>query len=181
MIIDYQMAKQLMMIKIRNLAILSLFIIIACNNTKETSVEESGDTIVQENPVVEEENDLEENFLLIKPNEFYGVKLKDNIDELIARYPQRFEKSVKKSGEGDFVVYKIHSDSAEHLANIYPHMQSENLVGQIEIISSKAKSQDKLGIGDSFKDLSDKAAEVEVHGSEIEGRTYASKMESIIG
>lgn len=60
-------------------------------------------------------------------------------------------------------------------------MQSENLVGQIEIISSKAKSQDKLGIGDSFKDLSDKAAEVEVHGSEIEGRTYASKMESIIG
>lgn len=156
----------------------SLILGVACNNGEKSSEVASvevlnNDTLTTD--VSTKENSSTSSNLLIERNQFYGVQLQDSFFELLKKYPGRFEKSVKRTGEGSFNVYKIIGEDGAHLANIYPDQKDENLVGQIEIISSDAKTENEIQIGNTFKDLSMKEGTLEVHGSESEGRTYASK------
>ncbi len=111
---------------------------------------------------------------LVEHNQFYGIQLQDTIAILQEKYPALLQQDVKKTGEGDFDIYKILSEEGIHLANIYPNPQNEALVGQIEIITPLAVTKAGIKIGDSYATLLKKAGAVEVHGSEIEGRTYAA-------
>ncbi|TKB96218.1 hypothetical protein [Pedobacter cryophilus] len=167
-----------MMMNILKSLIYTIFIlIVACNNSEKT-VEQASDKEINMDTLAEgsaKDSSSTLSNLLIEPNQFYGIKLRDAFLELQKKYPARLEKSIKKTGEGSFQIYKINGEDGAHLANIYPDQKDEKLVGQIEIISANVKTIKGIKIGNTFQDLTMKEGDVEVHGSEIEGRTYASK------
>lgn len=160
----------------RILLLITISGFIACNHpqteNKTTEVPVAEETIITEEKSKTKSSAPE---YLISKNEFYGVSLQDNLSEIQKNNSSLLEKYVKKTAEADFEVYKILSTTNEHLADIYPKPNNTNLVGQIEIISPKAETREGLKIGSTYKELLDKLGSVEVHGSEIEGRTYASK------
>lgn len=163
---------------LKSLIYKSLILTVACtSDPKEVEVtsemELKSDTLTTEPskldiPIIEFD-------LFIERNQFYGIKLQDPFSELQEKYPDRLEKGIKRTGEGTFQVYKIIGEDGAHLGNIYPDQKNENLVGQIEIISAEAKTKNDIRIGNTFKELQAEESDLEVHGSESEGRTYASK------
>ena len=161
----------------KSLLYTSLILIVACNNGKKageefSAIELNKDTLTE---VSAKDSSLILVNLLIEPNQFYGIKLQDAFLELQKKYPGRLAKGIKKTGEGSFQIYTVNGADGSLLAHIYPDQKDQKLVGQIEIVSPNAKTRNGLKIGNTFKDLENKEGEVEVHGSEIEGRTYAGK------
>ncbi|WP_347158735.1 hypothetical protein [Pontibacter chitinilyticus] len=110
---------------------------------------------------------------LVLPQEFFGIRLADTISALQHKFPGRLEKAIKRTGEGNFTVYKIKNKKGEYLADIYPELPAAEIVGQIDIFTPRAMTTAEIKIGDTYAQLLQKGGEVAVHGSEIEGRTYA--------
>ncbi len=94
---------------------------------------------------------------------------------LIADHSDVLEKSVLKTGEGDFEVFNIKDESGEVLGNILPDPRDESKIGIITITSTKASTSEGAKIGITFKELEEVLGELPVHGSEIESRTSAFK------
>jgi hypothetical protein len=81
---------------------------------------------------------------------------------------------VLQTGEGDFDVHYIDSAEGDELGYVMADPRDEGTIGNIFITSPKVVTEEGIRVGMSFSDLQEKIMALEVHGSEIEGRTYAS-------
>lgn len=81
---------------------------------------------------------------------------------------------VLQTGEGDFDVHYIDSAEGDELGYVMADPRDENTIGNIFITSPKVVTEEGVRVGMSFSELQKKIMELEVHGSEIEGRTYAN-------
>lgn len=106
--------------------------------------------------------------LLITTTSFFGLSRGDKI----AAHSKILKKDVLKTGEGDFDVYKI-MDGKTLLGYVYPHPKNKKLIGDIEITSSLASTKNGIRISSTLADLEKIYPNIKIHGSEIEGRTYA--------
>jgi len=109
--------------------------------------------------------------LLISENSFRGITPGD----VISKHSDYVEKSLLQTGEGDFEVYTIMGKNNNPTGYLIPDPNDENLVGDIVIETKIAKTADGIKVGSTFEELKKYSKVTEVHGSEIEGRTYATK------
>ena len=107
--------------------------------------------------------------LLIKENSFQGIAPGDKI----VSHSKNTEKNILKTGEGEFVSYQIKNKKFGTVGFFLPDPNDETLVGNITIDAPQAKTIKGINIGSTFKELMKKYPKAKVHGSEIEGRTYA--------
>jgi len=106
----------------------------------------------------------------INNDNFAGITLGDKI----ADHSASLKKDVLKNGEGSFEIYRIQSEVYGSIAYLLADPKDETVVGQIIINSPAAKTTDGLHVGSTFENMMAIDPDVEVHGSEIEGRTYAN-------
>jgi hypothetical protein len=102
---------------------------------------------------------------------YRGILLGDAIKKHLAYA----KKSTMQTGEGSFEVYKITDKENNPAGYFMADTKDKLLVGSITVESPKARTQDGIKIGSTFSDLLKAFPNIEVHGSEIESRTYATK------
>lgn len=107
--------------------------------------------------------------LLVKEKSFQGISPGDKITS----HSRKLEKSTLKNGEGEFVSYQIKNKKLGTVGYLLPDPNDETLVGNITVESSEAKTIKGIKIGSTYGELMKKYPKAKVHGSEIEGRTYA--------
>jgi hypothetical protein len=100
---------------------------------------------------------------------FRGIQVGD----AIAKHGAYAKKTKLKTGDGSFDVYEIKDFENNRAGYFVADPKNKLLVGDITVESPKATTNEGLKIGDSFRALSKIFPLAEVHGSEIEGRTYA--------
>lgn len=108
--------------------------------------------------------------MLISPISFRGIQIGD----LIADHQEYVQKTKLKTGEGTFDVFEIKDFDNNPAGYLVPDPKDKLLVGDITVNSPKAQTAKGIKIGSTFQDLQKAFPEIEVHGSEIEGRTHAT-------
>lgn len=96
-----------------------------------------------------------------------GDKLAAHEDELV--------KSQLVNGEGNFTVYLILNEQGGKIGYLMPDPNDATMVGDITITSSTPVTTDGMRVGMTLGDLFNRYRNLEIHGSEIESRTTASK------
>lgn len=107
--------------------------------------------------------------LLITGRSFEGISPGD----AIADYADVLSEEKLKTGEGTFDTYVITDKANGNLGYILPDPNDKKLVGNIVVTNPMAKTKDGFHVGSTWGDLLAKHPRIQVHGSEIEGRTYA--------
>ncbi len=118
------------------------------------------------------ESDLEskkETSILILDHSILDISVGDQI----SLHKASIEKDMLSNGEGDFIIFRINHEEFGTLGHFYPEPNDESLVGLISITSKIPKTVAGIHVGSTFEDLLTAHSEVDVHGSEIEGRTHA--------
>jgi hypothetical protein len=150
---------------------LSLLLVInlafACSNAKTNSP--STDATAQTAATPAQSAESTDTQLWITEIGFRGIQVGD----AIAKHGAYTKKTKLKTGEGSFDVYEIQDFENNRAGYFEPDPKNKLLVGDITVESPKAKTNEGLKVGDSFQALSKVFPLAEVHGSEIEGRTYA--------
>ncbi len=108
--------------------------------------------------------------MLISPISFRGIQIGDTI----AKHGDYIQKTQIKTAEGTFEVYEIKDFENNPAGYFSPDPNNKRLVGDITVKTPKAQTAKGLKVGNTFQDLLKAFPDIEVHGSEIEGRTYAS-------
>jgi hypothetical protein len=110
--------------------------------------------------------------MLIATGGFRGITIGDKI----ANYTKTdyVKKTKMKTGEGTFEVYEIRDFENNPAGYFMPDTKNKLLVGDITVQSPKASTDKGINVGDTFQDLLKVYPDIEVHGSEIESRTYAN-------
>jgi len=108
--------------------------------------------------------------LTIDNNAFRGITIGDKI----ADHADYIQKETLKTGEGAFEVYRIKDFNNNPAGYLIPDPKEESLVGDITVETQMAATAEGIKVGGTFQDLITAIPKVEVHGSEIEGRTYAT-------
>ena len=107
--------------------------------------------------------------LTISPISFRGIKVGDAIDD----HSEYIQKEQLRTGEGNFLVYRIKDFNNNPAGYLMPDPNNEELVGDITIETQMAKTAKGIKVGSTFGDLKAAFPNINAHGSEIEGRTYA--------
>lgn len=107
----------------------------------------------------------------ILENAYRNIKPGDHI----TTHQAYIQKDQLKTGEGTFEVYRIKGMGQDDTAIGYfhPDPNDETLVGDIIIDIPQAQTMEGIHIGSIFENLKSTFPSIAVHGSEIEGRTYA--------
>jgi hypothetical protein len=108
--------------------------------------------------------------LMITEINFRGIQAGD----AISSHADYTKKIKLKTGEGSFDVYEIRDFENNPAGYFTADPKNKLLVGDITVESPKAITNEGIKIGDSFQALSKIFPLAGVHGSEIEGRTYAT-------
>jgi hypothetical protein len=108
--------------------------------------------------------------MLITATGFRGIQVGD----AIAKHGDYAKKTKMKTGEGSFDVYEIRDFENNPAGYFMPDSKNKLLVGDITVETTKASTDKGIKVGDSFQALLKAYPNVEVHGSEIESRTYAT-------
>jgi hypothetical protein len=108
--------------------------------------------------------------MLISPISFRGIQIGDSI----AKHGDYIKKTKLKTGEGSFDVYQIKDFENNPAGYFLPDPNNKLLVGDITVEAPKAETAKGIKVGDTFQDLLKAFPDITVHGSEIEGRTYAN-------
>lgn len=108
--------------------------------------------------------------LTIDNNAFRGITIGDKI----ADHAAYLQKETLKTGEGEFEVYQIKDFNNTPAGYLVPNFKDESLVGDITVETQMATTAKGIKVGDNYQDLTTAIPNIEVHGSEIEGRTYAT-------
>jgi len=109
--------------------------------------------------------------MTIQNEEFYGIETGDIIEDLAGK----LERGTLKSGKEESEVYFIKDESGEQLGYVVPSPQDESSVGNVVITSPAAKTQDGVSVGMTFKELEQTLGVMDVHGSEVDGKTTTTK------
>lgn len=107
----------------------------------------------------------------IEETAFEGISPGDKI----AEHQGNLEQAIQKNGEGTFDIYNIKNATYGVMGYLYPDPKTPTLVGDVVINSPLAKTKDGIHVGKTFGALMQKYPNIEVRGSEIEGRTYAKQ------
>ena len=113
---------------------------------------------------------MDQDIYTIQPAGFYGIVC----GQAIGNFSQKLVKGKLETGEGSFEVYYITAPGGQQLGYVLPHSHEEAKVGTIVITSSLAHTPEDIKVGSTFWDLQSRIPGIEVHGSELEGRTTAS-------
>jgi len=108
--------------------------------------------------------------LTIDNNAFRGITVGDKI----ADHTAYIQKETLRTGEGAFEVYQIKDFNNNPAGYLMPDPLNEALVGDITVETHIALTAEGIKVGDTFQDLITAIPDVDIHGSEIEGRTYAN-------
>lgn len=108
--------------------------------------------------------------LIISENSFRGIKIGDEI----STHTDYIQKKTVETAEGDFLTYVIKDFNNNPAGFFYPDRNDENLVGDITVETQMAETAEGIKVGSTFGDLKAALPAIEVHGSEIEGRTHAT-------
>ncbi len=108
--------------------------------------------------------------LTIDNNAFRGITVGDKI----ADHTEYIEKTQLKDGEGTFEIYQIKDYNNNPAGYFMPDTKDESRVGDITVQTQMAETETGIKVSSTFQELSQALPNLEVHGSEIEGRTYAS-------
>lgn len=107
--------------------------------------------------------------LTIEENAFRGITVGDKIDDHLAY----LEKKKMRDGEGTFDIYEIKDFGNNPAGYFVSDFNDEGKVSDITVTTPKATTTAGIKVGSTFEELSKVFPNIEVHGSEIEGRTYA--------
>ena len=132
--------------------------------TEETEADPTTDLLQESEPAGEEHFKW-----IISEADFNGLKSGLPFTEL----GDQIEPGVVEMGEGDFEVHFIPGPDGQPIGYILPHPWDESLTGTMVFRSSQVKTSAGVGVGDTYGDLLRTMPDIEVHGSEIEGYTYA--------
>jgi hypothetical protein len=110
--------------------------------------------------------------MLISSTAFRGIQVGDAISK--HNTTDYVKKTKMKTGEGTFEVYQIRDFENNPAGYFMADPNNKLLVGDITVETPKASTEKGIKLGSTFKDLLAAYPKIEVHGSEIEGRTYAS-------
>lgn len=91
----------------------------------------------------------------------------------LAEFSDGLRSGVLQTGEGDFDVFYIDSAEGDELGYVIADPRDEQTIGAIYITSKDVVTEKGVRVGISFAELQQRVGKVEVHGSEIEGYTYA--------
>ena len=86
----------------------------------------------------------------------------------------RLRKGKLETGDGSFEVYYIDGPEKEELGYILPDPNDETRIGDIYLTSERVVTEQGVRVGNTYAELVERLGALEVHGSEIEGATYAS-------
>jgi len=109
-------------------------------------------------------------FLTIDNNAFRGITVGDKI----ADHTDYIQKEQLRTGEGTFEVYRIKDFNNNPAGYFMPDPKDESRVGDITVETQMASTAEGIKVNSTFQALSKALPNLEVHGSEIEGRTYAT-------
>ena len=87
---------------------------------------------------------------------------------------ERLRKGKLENGEGTFEVYYIDGRDREELGYLMADPNDASKIGDITITSENAITEQGARVGWTYGELKQRLGQLEVHGSEIEGRTYAA-------
>lgn len=107
--------------------------------------------------------------LLITTTSFAGIQPGDPI----ANHGDRLKKDILRNGEGEFDIFTILDKNGKELGYAMPGYKDDKLLGDITITSPAAQTKDGIRVGMTYGELRKTLPGIAVHGSEIEGRTYA--------
>lgn len=158
------------------LSFLSLAIVCSCDSTENNS--SSNETNSEENTTVVSDTTKEETTTNVEKEEEESYLIEEQSFQKIAIGSKisdapNVEKGLLQNGEGDFDVYYIKSALGEKLGFIIPNFKDEEIVGQIVVISPRAKTEKGVQVGMKYSDLETLVGNFEIYGSEIESRTHA--------
>lgn len=108
---------------------------------------------------------------IVFPDSFRGISPGDKM----ATHEGELAKSQLVNGEGDFTIYLILDQQGGKIGYLMPDPNDETKVGDITITSSIPETTEGMRVGMTLGDLFDRYQNLKIHGSEIEGRTTASK------
>jgi hypothetical protein len=100
---------------------------------------------------------------------FNGISIGSDIASLPT---QVVEKGELETGDGTFTVYYILGKNGEKIGYFHPDPRNESAVGDIMVTTPEAATEKGIRIGHSFGEITEKIADFQVHGSEIESRTH---------
>ncbi|MFK8163373.1 MAG: hypothetical protein AB8H12_13000 [Lewinella sp.] len=107
---------------------------------------------------------------LISNGYFLGLKPGGSLAEFV----DGLRSDVLQTGEGDFDVHYIDSAEGDELGYVMADPRDEGTIGNIYITSPKVVTEKGVRVGMSYSALTEKMGQLEVHGSEIEGYTFAN-------
>jgi hypothetical protein len=108
--------------------------------------------------------------LLIGSTGFRGIEVGDAIE----KHGAYTHKTTLKMDGGRFDTYQIVDFDNNPAGYFQVDPQNKLLVGDIIVETPKAKTEKGIKIGDTYGDLLKVYPNIEVHGSETDGRTYAT-------
>lgn len=107
---------------------------------------------------------------LITETSFAGISIGDKI----ADHTNHLEKDLLKNGEGEFTIYKIKNEGDGPYAYCLSDPNDSKTIGQIIVQTPKAKTDKGIHVGSTLEEImAAHPNKIQVHGSEIEGRTHA--------
>ncbi|MCC6723001.1 MAG: hypothetical protein IT258_00730 [Saprospiraceae bacterium] len=108
--------------------------------------------------------------MVIGHNSFRGI----TIGELISNHKEYIQKTQLKTGDGTFEVYQIKDFENNPAGYFLPDPNAADRVGDIVVQTPKAQTAEGIMVGSTYEDLLKVFPSIEVHGSEVEGRTNAT-------
>lgn len=105
---------------------------------------------------------------VISGGQVLGIRPGDDITAV-----NNTKKTVMKTGDGDYTVYELNDDGGKKLGYLVPDPNDEQKIRSIHVTSDYLTTDKGISVGSTFEELEKMMGSAEVHGSEIEGRTYA--------
>ena len=108
--------------------------------------------------------------LVISENAFRGIQVGDAIE----KHSDYIQKGQIKTAEGNVEIYRIKDFNNNPAGFFYADPKDEQKVGTITVESKMATTAEGIKVGSRFRELLKQVPELEVHGSEVEGRAHAT-------
>ncbi|MEO0732374.1 MAG: hypothetical protein AAFZ52_06040 [Bacteroidota bacterium] len=154
--------------------LLLLCVFIACGQAAADTETDISSPETEVPAVPNEDNttisDVDDDPYLISNGEFLGMRPGSPLDDFVGG----LRKGTLQTGEGDFPVYYIDGAEGEELGYLVPDPRDGAMIGDIIVTSQDVVTEAGIRVGVNFEELQNRLGRpLEVHGSEIESRTYA--------
>ncbi|WP_020568989.1 hypothetical protein [Neolewinella persica] len=155
-------------------AFLFLVVLMSCGNNKTIADTEGIETPAADTPDPNDGNTAiydvdDDDPYLISNGYFLGLTPGGSLAEFV----DGLRSGVLQTGDGDFDVHYIDSAEGDELGYVMADPRDGGTIGNIYITSPKVVTEEGIRVGISYSELVEKLGALEVHGSEIEGQTYA--------